>query len=716
MRPVRILLPAAFFLARAILADPVTVTTHTIGSPASGNVTVVLRSQAHETIRKIADTDTPVSFDLKPGVWAVDIESADWWHQRRYFTVDGSVTIDVPLWRAGEVRGRVEMVRHSALPRELTARFIEMTSERKPLSGEASCPIAEDGRFGCRVPMLALDLRVKAKGYVTRFFWNRHVEPGKDLDLGTVLLQEGAAIVGRVEVAPNVPAALAKQLRVFAAPSTVSAVGAPNLPNIKLLTLPAIVETKGIFHIDAVPGGEYTITAVAGKFRSRSIRVGVRGTATSELHETLLVSPPRQLRVLITPALDPATKHWHVNLLRSPNAREEETVTSSSASSSGEFVADGLFPDRYRLEVGPYNGGRWRSEQVDVGDSDVTLPISISIRDVHGKVTLGGKPLNASVTLRSDSSPGVQFHSGDDGRFEGQLPTDESKTWTVKVESDVPMVRRLVTHVPIQDDGALIVDLPANVLTGVVVDSSGTPVDNAIVYVTRAGESQSTDTEKDGWFTIAGLSPDKYQVSAAAFLKESRAVPVEVSDQPAVEPLRLVLSDVQKVHVVVLSEFGPVAGAEVSLSPTDVAGGLAPIDVTDASGELWTTISPGAKELDVLVFPPGFSSRLFHTRVLGGTLTLHVEQNGGTVSVPESDGDLHPYLLHNGAISLAEGYLGVWNARVAGSQLVIPALDPGLYTLCMLRYSEVVSARAGAPPRKCRSGFLPQFGELTLEQ
>lgn len=689
----------------AARAHELTITPVRAPGAAAGEVAITLRSPGREPLQRSVAAGESVVAEVPKGTWTIDVEGDRWWSARRSLFVNAALRVDILLWPAGEVRGRVKMPEGKP-PQEVILRFV-----RGELSGESPCPV-NDGIFRCHLPAGTLDLRLRAAGSVTRFFWNTAVDAAKPNDLGDVPLERGASLIGKVELASGVTAD-PKSLRVTATPANVDSIlDASGNGRIRLLPLAATMEPKGVFHVDGVPAGEYTVVASAGRFRSPALKVTVYAGATAELREPLRVRPARQVRLLLSPPLDPEGKPWHVTVNRDLGPHRFDTVNESSASLTGELAFPNLFTGSYHFEIGPSGGGRWAVQNVDVADSDVTLPVAIPTREIHGTVTIGDRPLTGTVTLSSERSWDAVFHSDAEGHFSGVLPDPEARQWSARVVSQAPVVKRIVRTLTISENGRIDIALPLTAITGVVVDEAGHPVPHALIHVRGAGDLAATQAEADGSFSIGGLEPATYRIHAEAFLKESRRTEVTVTEK-ATDPVRLVLEDATKVQIRVFSEFGPVGGAQVLILPTDVPGALAPIEYTDAAGELSTTIAPGSKEIDVSVLPPGFAAKLFHTHVQGGTLNVRVDQRGGTISVPAPAGELHPFLFHNGALMNAEAYLGDWQARVEAGRIVISSIDGGVYAVCMRSVADARAA-ARADAKDCSSGILPQFGTLTL--
>jgi hypothetical protein len=213
------------------------------------------------------------------------------------------------------------------------------------------------------------------------------------------------------------------------------------------------------------------------------------------------------------------------------------------------------------------------------------------------------------------------------------------------------------------------------------------------------------------------MAAGKYEVSAASFLVESPSVGVTLEEGSVPDPVRLVLDSSTKVHGQVMSEYGPVVGAQVVVASTDIPQGISMINTTDANGEFSTTTPPGAKEIDVFVEAPGFALKFFHTHVHNGSLTIPVDQRGGriVVAAPRDGHRDRPYLVHNGTWYPADALLQSSFAHQEGSEIVIPAIDAGAYSLCLATDDDANAARHGILfSRPCANAFLAPYGNVSF--
>lgn len=654
--------------------------------------------------------DTPVVLDLAPGTWAMDVRGAGVWHAQQTFNVAADHSdVVAKLWPAAALRGRFN-ADDAKTPVELRATFAPPDGGRSP-AATVDCTTDKD-QFQCTLPATTLDVRLRIRGYVTKFLWNQTLAAGQAVDAGALHFARGAVLLGRAGIGSGVPGGLSNVL-VSATPSNGDEAG-------KKVALMARPESRGFFHLDGLPPGKYDVIATAGKYRSRAIPIVVLPGLTAEMQDVLRVEPPHTFRVTLNPPTDPAGRPWQVTLSEHLSEHHVEPLTSSRADSAGEWSAANLYPANYQLTIDDHLGSSWYMGDVEVGDVDLDRNVDLAMGRATVRVTFGGKPLHAQVSLVGGPSD-ITFETDEDGKWSGAVPGGIER-WTADVVCSAPPVRRTVHGLRLartsgSDRGELEIDLPNNAIIGTVVRKDGQKIEHALVYLSGGESMQSVQVDDDGSFFIAGMAAGKYEVSAASFLMESPSVGVTLDEGSVPDPVRLVLDSSTKIHGQVMSEYGPVAGAQVVIASTDVPQAVSMINMTDANGDFSTTCPPGAKEVDVFVEAPGFSLKFFHTHVHSGSLTIPVDQRGGRIVVAAPrDGDRHrPYLVHNGMWYPADALLTSSYAHQEGSEIVITAIDAGAYSLCLATDSDANAARHGILfARPCASAFLAPFGTASF--
>lgn len=108
-------------------------------------------------------------------------------------------TARIRLHPTGELRGQV-IAEEATLPETLAVHFRSAPGpEETPLESEHSieCPI-EDGKLRCQVPAGSLDLRFRARGFVSVHRWGFDLPPHQTRNIGRLVLRRGASVVGWV--------------------------------------------------------------------------------------------------------------------------------------------------------------------------------------------------------------------------------------------------------------------------------------------------------------------------------------------------------------------------------------------------------------------------------------------------------------------------------------------------------------------------------------
>lgn len=668
-------------------------------------------------LRGVLRRDEPLSFELETGNWQLDVQNIDVWHATQYFAVEPSSTKDVAVtvWPRAILAGAV--VHDSKIdPSEMIVRFEPSSDDQRPtaVAGEVRCPI-QDARFLCAMPAGTYTLRMRPKGFIAHYFPATTLTPGKALDLGSLRFQQGQSITGHVQLPPRF-AAERTAIRVTASPVGATAAG--------LLSLRALPEKNGFFHIDGVAPGAYVVSAALERtLTSPSVEVLVRAASEAELMDPLRLNWPRKIQILILPAASFDGAPWHVKLYRA-SSRHLEEITESRALADGIWESPPLQPGMYEIAVGTTSGSEWHREEILLETQDYRTSIVLARSDVSGMVALGTRPLQASLTFSGRSGFAVTAHSDERGHFTVALPKARDAEINVRVHSDVPWIQRTV-HLKVPP-GKESVDLalPDSVVMGEVVDGKGAPAAGALVSFAsedlRDGLLQPA-SDKDGKFEVHGLSPGTYRVIATDFLKESEPSTVRVTNDEPPDPLHLILQDMEQLRGRVVSPGGPVPGARVQARATNVPHMIVHNRQTDANGVFAAALPAGAQAFEMTVASPGFSFVIAGGALSENALTVQVDQNGGTLVI-EADKRDTTYLVHNGGTCVSAAVSYQWpsqqNALPKDAQeLVLPMMEPGPYAACLVAGDQYQAFRraGGQTGGRCVSGFLPPFGSLTLD-
>jgi hypothetical protein len=239
--------------------------------------------------------------------------------------------------------------------------------------------------------------------------------------------------------------------------------------------------------------------------------------------------------------------------------------------------------------------------------------------------------------------------------------------------------------------------LPLTHLGGTVVDADGKSVDRAIVSMHRDGGDELVQTTAtNGTFVVNALPPGSYLLRAESFGQgDSDVVRATVAEDGNQEDVKLVTGRGDQLRVLVASDSGPVAGANVFYIPTDRQQLFIYPLSTDADGVLQRPIPRGSREADIVVDAPGFGMKIFHHTLAGEDLRVRVYQSGGMLRLHCGTDAI---LGHDGAVVAA----GIFGLKCTAECTATIAAEPGEYKLCH---------RTGA---ECAHGFLAPGGTLDL--
>jgi hypothetical protein len=197
---------------------------------------------------------------------------------------------------------------------------------------------------------------------------------------------------------------------------------------------------------------------------------------------------------------------------------------SATANEAGYFLLEGLEPGRWGVAAGTLRG------LVEVVAGEVTR-VELRVEEkqgsctVRGRITLDGKPsVLASVTISSHKA-----RTAEDGTFSLEKIPPGPAQFTVHTAMRDPrslIDRRLVwmpVVIPEEDEYVLDFAFPPSGIEGRVMrDSDGAPVPDAAInaqFEVNEGETFSLGgaiTDDEGRYSITGLLPGVFQVSASA--------------------------------------------------------------------------------------------------------------------------------------------------------------------------------------------------------
>jgi hypothetical protein len=613
------------------------------------------RLDADEPVRQVSiRAAQPTEVDVSAGSWEITIDSDTLWAAPVYAMAAESVTL--AAYPRAEIAGSV---RGGPAPGELSLRFSSET-----LSGSSPCEITER-TFRCAIPVGTFDVRLFRPGFATEFRWGVTAPT----DLKEIDFTPGSSLSGYVEGARGSAAEVVVQQQVK--------------------TFKTKPNARGFFQVKGLAPGEYTVRATAKDLASETRTVQVIGHTNATLKEPLVLAKPASITVTTMPQLDPHNQPWRVALWRNRKGeRWLDSVTSSNASPNGEWSARGITPGDYVVTIQQQDGSQWKSEPVAIGAEDVVIPMLVTGERVTGKITLGDRPIAA--TLHFGGEEGQAILAAEDGTFSGVIAPLDDAPAVIDITAEDANVRRTVKlKGTVGSDGVQRFDihLAATVMSGTVRKADGSPASGAIVSLNAAdgGEFTQTFAREDGTFDFAGFEPGVYDVGAQAFLERSDLVEVKLTDTPH-EDLVLVLKPETTIRGRVVMGTVPVTNATVYGISRNVPMQFGGRGSSDLAGKFTLRLPPGTETYDIAVIPRGFYVSIGRMRVAADKIVrAEIAQDGGSLTVDAPAGQ-YVRLLREGAEfsleMLARESEGTVEKNGERQKLGIGNLEPGMYSVC----------------------------------
>lgn len=723
------------------------------GCAASGSleaqVTLRRPDSAVEAPTKTIRVPGTATFEVEGGAgWTASVAAPGFWSRPGVVVPTGPET-HLELWPAGRVEGELAAAPGMIVPESLTARFEAVPGASTPLPrASVVCPVLQR-RFRCDVPAGLLDLRLRARGFISQYRWGVKVPARRALDVGVLDLRPGASLVGWVQVPGREKA---EDCRVELRPQAAGSASSPTDEARHGRIRQAAVSSRGFFELDGMAPGSYRLTVQHPHLATATVGpLGVLFGSETEV-DPIRLQPPIRLEAHLHPATDPYGSRWTVDLLREGAAPgSSESVATSTASAEGVWRAPGLSPGHYFLRVAGSHNARWAYQALEAVPGMAPVEVDLPVVQVEGEVRLGKEPLEALIWFGGQNGARrIAARSQVDGRFSVALPPQQAP-WYVEIYNQPRAVTARFFDVDVRKSADQPVarvrfELPDTLVKGRVVDENEQPVPGA--FVDAFGSAGPLDQAKSrsagekaavpGEFEFRGLRPGTWRLMAdaaggtAGLVSDPRSV--ELTAGRAEEDLRLVLRRRIELSGEIVDPSGqPVAGADVEGLPELASGpyiGWQPHATTDSAGTFTLQLPDSTTAVELTLLAPGFAVRQLRVDPRNTEpLVLTVEQVAGTLVLlyPEAPekGDPSPVvrrlrttLFHDYRIpiDLANwAYLqGV--AESVPERFVVPMLEPGHYVACRAAGdaplgAEVAAALAGS----CASGDLTPQGELVLQ-
>lgn len=700
-------------LAFAIIAGPraaaLSIDVVSNVKPAPPAVTVTMRRVDGDAPVRVLDVPvgkTTVLDDLAEGTWEIRTTSDLYWSAPAYTTAAGAVTLQ--LWSLGSVSGKLSgRAPGSGI---LLLHFAPPTSAREGgPTGVIECPFS-GADWTCPVPFGEFDLRFDLAGFATAFRWGVKVDGA--VKLAELALTPGSSVSGRVVILRS------KSENEIGLHDVVVAAVAENVDPTRgpVRNYAASPDARGFFQIRGLPPGRYRLHARSKNHISDARSVEIIQLTNATLNAPLLLAKPTAVAVKITPPLDLREhKRWQVELVKIGDRSDRaEIIDQSLASTSGAWSIK-LSPGSYALTIEEQDGSHWKEETfvIEAGDAQLPIDVLVTGERVSGTVTLGDKPIAATIRLQDEHGPALV--ADEQGRFEGVFPLLHTDDVHLFVTSTTPDVKRdlMIKGKRSPDDGLYFdITIPATVMSGRTINEDGSPEPSAIVTLQSKDNDDPLAFEQmfsgsDGTFQFEGFAPGIYALKADGFLKSSEVVDFDATTDASSAPVDLVLRAEETVAGVVTMNGMAVAGAKVYAFPRDSQVPLLHPVTTDSAGRFLVTLPHGTKLYDAIVFPRGFyiaMGRITRDPKQKG-LTVDVGQDGGALMIEGPDDRELMLLAHAGSQYPAPWVATEGDGTITSAdgvrRIVIPNLEPGEYSVC----------RRGA----CKSVYVPRFSAASIQ-
>ncbi len=335
-------------------------------------------------------------------------------------------------------------------------------------------------------------------------------------------------------------------------------------------------DASGAFRIEGLSPGRYVTTVRGEKGYGRSEGSTLVGLGEHVTGVVVRVHPTtRVIGKVVLAGTEENCKNASVTL------RDEDLDRwgSGSADDDGTIAITGLLPGTYKVSVYcPKKLGRDDYAKVVVADKDLTgLVWEVDDAAVLvGKITTkSGEPV-ADTRLHARMTGGdaraKEHASGGSTKPDGTYELDDLQAGTYRLEviTDRGVAERdgykietkagqTVTKDIVLDDGGT--------LTGTVVDETGKPVPNVTINANAITESRfvfwdsaPNKSDASGAFTVTGLRPGEYRVTAARGWFDSLRKPGTTDDSTQGEKTTIEAGKTSTVKLVVESQSGVIKG------------------------------------------------------------------------------------------------------------------------------------------------------------
>lgn len=679
---------------------------------------------------------------VPPGQYIIRTEAAGFWapDYPAHIASGTLPTAEVRMWPTNALMFDLRTETHEP-PKELAIDFRGVPTVEEKIrvpAGFTTCKVLER-RATCAVPAGRIDFRVMSippAPFIPEYFWDVENRGGERASLRSLSLVSGSSLIGYVRnengepaVGVNVDLKTPGGSEIPPSATTVGGVRANVPPRERRQSrLHATTNDRGFFQIRQAVPGEYRIVATDDSGASAHRTVTLDSERETALRDFLPLERPYQLEVAIDPPVPPDGDLWSIELVR---ITPLTSMLRYAVDYGGKAILDGVGRGQYNISV---LSGRQKYflEAFEVEEQPGPMQIKIPLLAVRGRITLGDKPLRATLIFGGDRGPrSVALESSETGEFKGVLPRQGD--WIVQIEASDPPVHRRLWRVSvvagISQEAEVNIQLKSARLKGRVVDETDSLVTDALITATPIASPEDSPTTfrvQTGLFDLAGMSPGMVALEAQTPDQRS-SEPVAVTLGESEVDVTLVVSKPIELTGRVLSSASsqPIPGALlVAMAANKPLTGVG-MQRTDEEGRFKLRLPPHTVVTNVAYWADGYSLDMTRAAVRANAeVILLASAIGGTLTVTlpgadEMKGSV-PVIVRGGAAMPAGGLASLrpedrrLTLEPASSPVVIPNLAPGEYALCSM---DANGFQLGLSPKvgsNCSYGVLPPGGELAL--
>ncbi len=594
--------------------------------------------------------------------------------EERSGATPGERNIDFVLKPAGVVLGRVLLPDGTAPPAFRVKVHKEAGSRQEPgflrrlVLGGGEEEVFTDPAGNFRLDTVepgTVTLEATAEGWAPARKSGITVESGREVDAGTLVLDPGRTLRGRVLDAKDdapLPGAVVSLVTGQGPMSfRFGATGAPS----------ALSDLGGVFTIGGLESRAYTAVAEHPDFAPYQTHVEV---PADEDPPELVVRLGRG-GTLTGTVRDAAKQPVEGATIVAMRGMMEGAPQDATTGPDGVYRFERLAPGTYQVVRTP-SGDRvligigMRQAVIREGETTVLDFDEKAAITLRGRVIRGGKPLGGVSLLFAQGTGGLPMgaiktaQADAEGRYEVGL--DAAGSYSVIVQSDLFADGGGRVEIFVPDGAEPVVDivLRSGTIRGRVVGDSDEPVAGAIVSARPDGGDPSSGplgirgaTLPDGSFALEAVDPGRYRVSAsAAGYRTGEVGPVEVREGEEAPSVEIRLETGREIRGRVLDpRGGAVSGASVIAAP---AGSLVRTAIpasTDVNGAFVLT-APSDGPIDVVAVARGYAP----AKVSG--------------VVPDDSAEIVLRMSSGGRIRLR--VVGAGGAPISGARATVAASPP----------------------------------------